>query len=143
MGRQSRRWRRGATGRSAWNAWGGDAGFRLANKIVNQWKRADEKMNTLRAYSEAINLDINEASSDRDDGLIVGRPFKTLALGQVTSRMSGSSIGQAIDQSLLAELVRVYNERRESDPVVIDWQHPTSPLNGGTPAPPESGHAPG
>lgn len=139
--KQSPKWRDWSKGRIAWNAWGGDAGYRWANKIVNQMKRADDKMNTLRAYSEAINLDINEASSDRDDGLIVGRPFKTLALGQVTSRMSGSSIGQEIDQSLLTELVRVYNERRESDPVVIDWQHSTSPFNGGTPAPPESGNA--
>ena len=139
--KQSPKWSQWSKGRIAWNAWGGDAGFRWARKIVNQMKRADDKMNTLRVYSEAIELSLDRESSDRPDGLIVGKPFKTLALGQVTSRMNGSNIGKEIDDSLLSEIVRVYNDRKESDPVVIDWQHSTSPFNNGTPAPPESGNA--
>lgn len=98
-------------------------------------------MNTLRAYGEAIELEVARDDDEREDGLTIGRPFKTLALGQVTSRMNGENIGKEIDQNLLAELVRVYEERRENDPVVIDWQHSTSPFSGGTPAPPESGNA--
>jgi hypothetical protein len=139
--KQSPKWDDWSKGRIAWGAWGGDPGYRWAKKIVNQMKRADEKMNTLRAYSEAGELELTRDDDERDDGLIVGRPFKTLALGQVTSRMNGENIGQEIDQNLLAEIVRVYNERREHDPVVIDWQHATSPFSGGTPAPPESGNA--
>ena len=138
--KQSPKWDDWSKGRIAWGAWGGDPGFRWSSKLVNQMKRADEKMNTLRAYSET-DLKLYEETNDREDGLIVGRPFKTLALGQVTSRMNGSNIGQEIDQSLLEELVRVYNERAEFDPVVIDWQHSTSPFQSGSPAPPESGNA--
>jgi len=138
--KQSPKWDDWSKGRIAWGAWGGDPGFRWSSKLVNQMKRADERMNTLRAYSET-DLKLYEETNDREDGLIVGRPFKTLALGQVTSRMNGSNIGQEIDQSLLEELVRVYNERAEFDPVVIDWQHSTSPFQSGSPAPPESGNA--
>lgn len=139
--KQSPKWKDWSKGRIAWGAWGGDPGFRWSKKIVNQMNRADEKMNTLRAYGEAIELEVARDDDEREDGLTIGRPFKTLALGQVTSRMNGENIGKEIDQNLLAELVRVYEERRESDPVVIDWQHSTSPFSGGTPAPPESGNA--
>jgi hypothetical protein len=55
--------------------------------------------------------------------------------------MSGEKIGAEIDRLLLEEMVRVYKERRDADPVIIDWQHATSPFQGGTPAPPESGSA--
>ena len=140
--KKSPKWSDWSKGRIAWSAWGGDPGYRWSNKIVGMMKRIDEKMKnkTLRAYSEAVKIDI-DIEPERDDGLIVGRAFKTLALGQVTSRMSGDQIGKDIDQDLLAELVRVYNERAEVDPVVIDWQHATSPFQGGQPAPPESGNA--
>lgn len=138
--KQSPKWKDWSKGRIAWGAWGGDAGFRWSRKLVNQMKRADEKMNTLRAYSET-DFELYEDRDQREDGLIVGRSFKTLALGQVTSRMNGSNIGQEIDRELLEELVRVYNERAEFDPVVIDWQHSTSPFQSGSPAPPESGNA--
>ena len=138
--KKSPKWSDWSKGRIAWEAWGGDSGFSWSNKIVSMMKRADEKMNTLRAYSEAIEIEL-DTDNERDDGLVIGRPFKTLALGQVTSRMNGNQIGKDIDSDLLAELVRVYNERSEIDPVVIDWQHATSPFQGGTPAPPESGNA--
>ena len=55
--------------------------------------------------------------------------------------MSGDSIGKEIDVDLLEELVRVFNERKVHDPVIIDWQHATSPFQGKSPAPPESGIA--
>ena len=38
-------------------------------------------------------------------------------------------------------MLRVYRERRDRDPVIIDWQHATSPYQSGPPAPPESGNA--
>ena len=132
-------WESYGKGRQAWDGWGGDAGYSWARKVVNQMNAADKKT-SLRAYGEAVQL--NAAPSyEVPEGLVIGRPFKTLALGQVSSRMSGEAIGAPVSQELLEEMVRVYRERREADPVIIDWQHATSPYNGGTPAPPESGNA--
>ena len=134
-------WNIKGKGWQAWQGWGGDAGFAWARKIVKQMKSADEKNTALRAYGEAVQIQFSEPSFDVPEGLTIGRPFKTLALGQVSSRMSGDSIGKAIDHDLLQEMVRVFNERKQNDPVIIDWQHATSPFQGGTPAPPESGNA--
>ena len=132
-------WDEYGKGRQAWDGWGGDAGFAFARKVVKQMNAADNRT-TLRAYGEAIQL--SESNSyEVPDGLTIGKPFKTLSLGQVSSRMSGDAIGKEIDQDLLSELVRVFKERREHDPVIIDWQHATSPFQGGPPAPPESGSA--
>ena len=137
--KQGSTWDEYGKGRQAWDGWGGDAGFAFARKVVKQMNAADNET-TLRAYGEAIQL--SESNSyEVPDGLTIGKPFKTLSLGQVSSRMSGDAIGKEIDQDLLSELVRVFKERREHDPVIIDWQHATSPFQGGTPAPPESGSA--
>ena len=132
-------WESYGKGRQAWDGWGGDAGYSWARKVVDQMNAADKKT-SLRAYGEAVQLSA-APSYEVPEGLVIGRPFKTLALGQVSSRMSGEAIGAPVSQELLEEMVRVYRERREADPVIIDWQHATSPYNGGTPAPPESGNA--
>jgi hypothetical protein len=132
-------WDEYGKGRQAWDGWGGDAGFSFARKVVKQMNTADNKT-TLRAYGEAIQLSESNAY-EVPEGLTIGKPFKTLSLGQVSSRMSGDAIGKEIDQNLISELVRVFKERREHDPVIIDWQHATSPFQGGSPAPPESGSA--
>ena len=101
---------------------------------------ADKKTQSLRAYGEALQL--SEAPRyDIPEGLTIGKPFKTLGLGQVSSRMSGDAIGKEIDVEMLTEMVRVFNTRKENDPVIIDWQHATSPFQSGSPAPPESGNA--
>lgn len=128
-------------GWQAWQGWGGDAGYTWAKKVVNQMNKADEKTTALRAYGEAVQLAEPKPVYDVPDGLTIGKPFKTLALGQVSSRLNGSAIGSEIDLELLAEMVRVFKSRKDADPVIIDWQHATSPFNGGTPAPPESGNA--
>ena len=132
-------WESYGKGRQAWDGWGGDAGFAWARKVVSQMDAADKKA-TLRAYGEAIQVRA-EQTYDVPEGLTVGKPFKTLALGQVSSRMNGEAIGAPVSRELLEEMVRVYYDRRDADPVIIDWQHATSPFNGGTPAPPESGNA--
>jgi len=132
-------WDEYGKGRQAWDGWGGDAGFSFARKVVKQMNTADNKT-TLRAYGEAIQLSESNAY-EVPEGLTIGKSFKTLSLGQVSSRMSGDAIGKEIDQNLISELVRVFKERREHDPVIIDWQHATSPFQGGSPAPPESGSA--
>ena len=137
--KQGSTWDEYGKGRQAWDGWGGDAGFAWARKVVKQMNAADEKI-TLRAYGEAVQLS-ERPSYEVPEGLTIGKPFKTLALGQVSSRMNGEAIGAPVSQELLEEMCRVYYERRDSDPVIIDWQHATSPFNGGTPAPPESGNA--
>ena len=139
--KQGSTWDEQGKGWQAWHGWGGDPGFAFARKVVKQMNTADEKSTTLRAYGEAVQISFNEPSYDIPDGLTVGRPFKTLALGQVSSRMSGDAVGKEIDKDLLQEMVRVFNERKETDPVIIDWQHATSPFQGGSIAPPESGNA--
>ena len=59
-----------------------------------------QRPSTLRAYGEAVQL--SEVSSyEIPDGLTVGKPFKTLGLGQVSSRMSGDAIGKEIDVEML------------------------------------------
>ncbi|MDB4526290.1 phage protease [Akkermansiaceae bacterium] len=138
--KQGSTWDDYGKGRQAWDGWGGDAGYAWARKVVNQMKAADEKVTALRAYGEAVQVS-PQVTYDVPEGLTLGKAFKTLALGQVSSRMSGEKIGAEIDRLLLEEMVRVYKERRDADPVIIDWQHATSPFQGGTPAPPESGSA--
>jgi phage I-like protein len=138
--KQGSTWDDQGKGWQAWQGWGGDAGYAWARKVVKQMDSADKKSQSLRAYGEALQL--SEAPSyDVPDGLTIGRPFKTLSLGQVSSRMSGEAIGKEIDVDMLSEMLRVYRERKDADPVIIDWQHATSPFNGGPPAPPESGNA--
>jgi len=139
--KQGSTWDEQGKGWQAWHGWGGDPGFAFARKVVKQMNRADEKSTTLRAYGEAVQISFSEPSYDIPDGLTIGRPFKTLALGQVSSRMSGDAVGKEINQDLLEEMVRVFNERKLNDPVIIDWQHATSPFQGGSVAPPESGNA--
>ena len=139
--KQGKTWSDQGKGWQAWHGWGGDAGYSWARKVVKQMKSADDKAQALRAYGEAVMLSEASPTYDIPEGLTVGKPFKTLALGQVSSRMNGENIGKEIDKDLLTEMIRVYKERREADPVIIDWQHATSPFQGGTPAPPESGSA--
>ncbi len=139
--KQGKTWDQQGKGWQAWNGWGGDAGYSWSKKVVKQMNAADKKTQSLRAYAEAHILGESNPTYEVPDGLTIGKPFKTLSLGQVSSRMNGDNIGKEINQDLLQEMVRVFQERREADPVIIDWQHATSPFQGGTPAPPESGNA--
>ena len=134
-------WNNQGKGWQAWHGWGGDPGFAWSRKLVKQMNAADDKAQALRAYGEAVMLSEASPTYDIPEGLTIGKPFKTLALGQVSSRMNGEAIGKQINRELLTEMIRVYRERREADPVIIDWQHATSPFQGGHPAPPESGSA--
>ena len=118
------------------------AKIRVKRKKQKAKPQPKPMIKSLRAYGEAVQLtSLNEPSYDIPEGLTVGKSFKTLALGQVSSRMSGDNIGDEIDGDLLEEMVRVFNTRKYNDPVIIDWQHATSPFQGGSPAPPETGNA--
>lgn len=116
--KQGSTWDEYGKGRQAWDGWGGDAGFTWSKKIVAQMDKADE---VVKALGESIE-DQNQVQQ-----LIKGKPFLTLALGDVNSRMDGSKIGKiTIDD--LNEMIRLFYERKESDPVIIDWNHATSPF---------------
>jgi len=85
---------------------------------------------TVQMRAENLLMSYNEDVYDDPvyfDGLTTGQPFKTLALGQVSSRTTGEPLGAPIDRELINELVRVYALRADSDPVIIDWNHATSP----------------
>lgn len=123
--KQGSTWSDYGKGRQAWDGWGGDAGYTWARKIVGQMDKADEASTAL-----GENMD-NEESS-----LIKGKPFLTLALGAVNSRMSGESIS-AITEDHLKEMVRLFYARREQDPVIIDWNHASSPYTSGFLPPPD------
>jgi phage I-like protein len=129
-------WKDQGKGWQAWEGWGGNAGATWASKIVNQMNKADEasKMSEIiKGDSIALNESINE-----EDGLYVGKRFKTLALGPVSSRQTGDIIAE-ISQELLEEFARVFQERKDSDPVIIDWNHNSSPFTDGDKSPEASG----
>ena len=133
-------WDEQGKGWQAWHGWGGDAGFSWARKVVNQMNAADEKTLTERAFtfSEAEEIDIDGLTVVVEDGQQLGRPFVTLRAGTVASRMSGETIAE-VTPKMLAEIVRVYQARKESDPVIIDWNHQSSPSFGSNT--PETGGA--
>ena len=94
-------------------------GYRV-DKIVSA-----KKLSYMRspAYEPVQLGEIREYAAP--DGLTVGTPFKTLSCGPISSRMTGEQIGE-ITPELLKELVRVYQIRRNIDPVIIDWCHASS-----------------
>jgi len=133
-------WGEQGKGWQAWQGWGGDPGFAWARKVVGQMNAADEKKLSERAYalSEAEEVELDGLTVVVEDGQELGRPFVTLRAGTVASRMSGETIAE-VTPELLAEMVRVFQARRESDPVIIDWNHQSSPNVGAST--PETGGA--
>lgn len=123
--KQGSTWSDYGKGRQAWDGWGGDAGYTWARKVVGQMDKADEASTAL-----GENMD-NEESS-----LIKGKPFLTLALGAVNSRMNGEPIS-TITEDHLREMIRLFYARKEQDPVIIDWNHASSPFVGGALASPD------
>lgn len=62
------------------------------------------------------------------DGLTAGRAFRTLSAGDVYSR-SGRLLG-TLTAEHLHEMARLINERATRDPVILDWNHGSSPMVG-------------
>ena len=138
--KQGETWDEQGKGWQAWQGWGGDAGFAWARKVVGQMNAADEQKMTERAFtfSEAEEIDLDGLTVVVEDGQKLGRPFVTLRAGTVASRMSGEMIAE-VTPAILAEIVRVFQARKESDPVIIDWNHQSSPQFGANT--PETGGA--
>ena len=129
-------WKDQGKGWQAWQGWGGDAGKSWASKVVRQMNKADESVKmheTIKGKALALNESISE-----DDGLYKGRAFKTLALGPVSSRSTGEEIA-TVSTELLEEFVKVFKARQHSDPVIIDWNHNSSPFTEGDKSPEASG----
>ena len=98
-----------------------------------------KKPSSLHAYSEASEIEIDSLEVEVPEGLEVGKPFVTLRAGAVCSRLTGETIA-SVDRELLSELVTVFQSRRGADPVIIDWNHNSSPFTD-TSSTPETGGA--
>ena len=133
-------WPEQGKGWQAWHGWGGDAGYAWIRKLVRQMDAADQKLTERPTYRAAFG-EIALAEVDGlvvvvDDGQTIGRPFITLSAGKVSSRLSGDLICDVTPEHL-AEIKRVFDARKRSDPVIIDWNHQSAP--GGQSTPEESG----
>lgn len=62
------------------------------------------------------------------DGLTLGRPFRTMSVGAVASRFTGAVRGEATVDDL-TELARVFRAYADTEPVVIDWSHGSTPFD--------------
>jgi len=140
--KQGMTWDDYGKGRQAWDGWGGDEGFTWAKKVVNQMNSADEKAQSLKEkhknqgglenmielFAEGVENNLNK-KYDLPQGLTLGKPFLTLAKGQNYTRMTGDKIGREITDETLTEILRVFKEYKDSDPVIIDWNHATALSN--------------
>jgi hypothetical protein len=141
--KQGSTWEEYGKGRQAWDGWGGDAGYTWSKKILAQMERADEKEKALSEPSmQASNRTDFKAFRERirlgEVALYPGQDIKVLSLGKVNSRINGETI-QEVSIDILQEMVRVFKDRKETDPVIIDWNHQSSPfMNNGPTAPAQS-----
>ena len=130
--KQGSTWAEYGKGRQAWDGWGGDAGYTWAKKILAQMERADEKEKALSesSLSSSNRTDIKvfrERIRLGEIALYPGSDIKVLSVGKVNSRINGKTI-QDVTPSILAEIVRVFKARLNEDPVIIDWNHQSSPF---------------
>ena len=141
--KQGSTWEEYGKGRQAWDGWGGDAGFTWSKKILAQMERADAKEKALSETSmQAANRTDFKTFRERirlgEVALYPGQDIKVLSLGKVNSRINGETI-QEVSIDILQEMVRVFKDRKETDPVIIDWNHQSSPfMNNGPTAPAQS-----
>ncbi len=141
--KQGSTWEEYGKGRQAWDGWGGDAGYTWSKKILAQMERADAKEKALSETSmQAANRTDFKTFRERirlgEVALYPGQDIKVLSLGKVNSRINGETI-QEISIDILQEMVRVFKDRKETDPVIIDWNHQSSPfMNNGPTAPAQS-----
>jgi phage I-like protein len=77
------------------------------------------------------------AEPELKDGLRIGRKIRALSIGQVANRLTGKPVSKEITLDVLNEIVRVFKETRNQSPVIIDWNHNSSPYGDNEPTPPE------
>ena len=61
------------------------------------------------------------------EGFTVGKPFTVLKTGPCRSRFSGEEVGPTLSPLHIQDMLRLLMERSAEDPVVIDWNHGSSP----------------
>ena len=61
------------------------------------------------------------------EGFTVGKPFTVLKTGPCRSRFSGEEVGPTLSSEHLEDMLRLLMDRAAEDPVVIDWNHGSSP----------------
>jgi len=130
--KQGSTWAEYGKGRQAWDGWGGDAGYTWAKKILAQMERADEKEKVLsESPLQASNRTDIKVFRERirlgEIALYPGQDIKVLSVGKVNSRINGKTI-QDVTPQILSEMVRVFKARLNEDPVIIDWNHQSSPF---------------
>ena len=143
--KQGSTWAEYGKGRQAWDGWGGDAGYNWAKKILAQMERADEKEkalseSTLQTSNSADIKAFRERVKMGEVALYPGSDIKVLSVGKVNSRINGKTI-QDVTPSILAEIVRVFKARLNEDPVIIDWNHQSSPFMDNGPTDPSQSMA--
>ena len=143
--KQGSTWAEYGKGRQAWDGWGGDAGYTWAKKILAQMERADEKEKALSesSLSSSNRTDIKifrERIRLGEIALYPGSDIKVLSVGKVNSRINGKTI-QDVTPEILAEIVRVFKARLNEDPVIIDWNHQSSPFMDNGPTDPSQSMA--
>lgn len=143
--KQGSTWAEYGKGRQAWDGWGGDAGYVWAKKILAQMERADEKEKALSESplqtSNRTDIKIfRERIRLGEIALYPGSDIKVLSVGKVNSRINGKTI-QDVTPSILAEIVRVFKARLNEDPVIIDWNHQSSPFMDNGPTDPSQSMA--
>jgi len=130
--KQGSTWAEYGKGRQAWDGWGGDAGYTWAKKILAQMERADEKEKVLsESPLQASNRTDIKVFRERirlgEIALYPGQDIKVLSVGKVNSRINGKTI-QDVTPQILSEMARVFKARLNEDPVIIDWNHQSSPF---------------
>ena len=143
--KQGSTWEEYGKGRQAWDGWGGDAGYTWAKKILAQMERADEKEkalseSTLQTSNSADIKAFRERIKMGEVALYPGSDIKVLSVGKVNSRINGKTI-QDVTPEILAEIVRVFKARLNEDPVIIDWNHQSSPFMDNGPTDPSQSMA--
>ena len=129
--KQGSTWESQGKGWQSWNGRGGSEGYAWAEKVLRQMNAADEQyasMASNQKYScllseEPILLTEDSLLKDESTNLWVGKPFKTLVLGTVHSRMNGKPIAKELTEQDLQGLVDVYSRTKNESPVIIDWNH--------------------
>jgi len=103
------------------------------------WEKYKEMSEQLNEKEKALS-ESSLSSSNRADikvlrerikmgevALYPGAEIKVLSVGKVNSRINGKTI-QDVTPAILAEIVRVFKARLNEDPVIIDWNHQSSPF---------------
>ena len=90
----------------SWLLWGGDAGYSWAKGVLRKEESKKRK-------------ELSEVNEEK-------KYYKVLSVGSIYDRSSGD-LREEVTLDLLKELKEVFDST--NDPVIIDWEHTSSPFN--------------